>query len=182
MCDEENKMDDGLKELLNRVQGNSEKTDESVEAEEKTEKETKKKFVVKNLFGKKKSRKKDESDEKAHKAFKQLTDLNDDKTVTVNLRTIIGGDVLAGQWFRRQVRFLLFLVVLAILYVTNRYAYQQEIIENKKLTLRLEDRRLRAVVATSNLTDYTRRGRIVENLSDTTLKSSKVPFYYLQTD
>ena len=121
------------------------------------------------------------SDEKAKMAFERLTDIEDEESVSVNLRNIIGGDILAGRWFRRQLPFLMFLCVLAIFYVTNRYAYQKEIIENKRLTLLLEDRRLRAVVATSDLTEYTRRSNIERNLSDTTLKSSPAPFYYLPT-
>lgn len=121
------------------------------------------------------------SDEKAKMAFERLTDIEDEESVSVNLRNIIGGDILAGRWFRRQLPFLMFLCVLAIVYVTNRYAYQKEIIENKRLTLLLEDRRLRAVVATSDLTEFTRRSNIERNLSDTTLKSSPTPFYYLPT-
>jgi len=122
------------------------------------------------------------SDEKAKQAFEKLTGMDDEDAITVNFRTIIGGDVLAGRWFRRQLKFLLFLVGLAILYVSNRYACQRETIENIELTHKLEDRRLRAVVATSNLTEFTRRSNIQSKLQDSTLKSSPAPFYYLQTN
>ena len=158
---EQNMSEEGLDELLKRA------TAEVKEEEEKTtvtEEEKPKKIT---------------SDEKAHEAFEELT--SEEDSVSLSMRTIIGGDILAGRWFRRQLPFLMFLAVLAIFYVTNRYAYQQEIIENKRLTLLLEDRRLRAVVATSDLTEYTRRSNIEQQLSDTTLKSSPTPFYYLQT-
>lgn len=122
------------------------------------------------------------SDEKAKQAFEKLTGMDDEDAITVNFRTIIGGDVLAGRWFRRQLKFLLFLAGLAILYVSNRYACQRETIENIELTHKLEDRRLRAVVATSNLTEFTRRSNIQSKLQDSTLKSSPAPFYYLQTN
>ena len=155
--------EEGLDELLRRATG---------EEKEQEEKETVKELEQPDEIS---------SDEKAKKAFERLTDIEDEESVSVNLRNIIGGDILAGRWFRRQLPFLMFLCVLAIFYVTNRYAYQKEIIENKRLTLLLEDRRLRAVVATSDLTEYTRRSNIERHLSDTTLKSSPTPFYYLQT-
>lgn len=159
----QNMNDEGFDELLRRA------TEEEIDKEEN---ETVKLDEQEELIS---------SDEKAKKAFERLTDIEDEESVSVNLRNIIGGDILAGRWFRRQLPFLLFLGVLAIFYVTNRYAYQKEIIDNKRLTLLLEDRRLRAVVATSDLTEYTRRSNIERHLSDTTLKSSPAPFYYLQT-
>lgn len=154
--------EEGLDELLKRA------TAEEVKDEEEkitvTEEEKPKKIS---------------SEEKAHEAFEELT--SEEDSVSLSMRTIIGGDILAGRWFRHQLKFLMALAVLTIFYVTNRYSYQQEIIENKRLTLLLEDRRLRAIVATSDLTEYTRRSNIEQHLSDTTLKSSPTPFYYLQT-
>ena len=158
---EQNISEEGLDELLKRATAKVENEEEKTTV---TEEEKPKKIT---------------SDEKAHVAFEELT--KEEDSVSLSMRTIIGGDILAGRWFRRQLPFLMFLAVLAIFYVTNRYAYQQEIIENKRLTLLLEDRRLRAVVATSDLTEYTRRSNIERQLSDTTLKSSPTPFYYLQT-
>ena len=159
----EHNNEEELNELLKRA---TEEKEESAEDKVVTEEEAQQVYS---------------SDEKAKKAFERLTDIEDEESVSVNLRNIIGGDILAGRWFRRQLPFLMFLCLLAIVYVTNRYAYQKEIIENKRLTLLLEDRRLRAVVATSDLTEYTRRSNIEMHLSDTTLKSSPAPFYYLPT-
>lgn len=121
-------------------------------------------------------------EDKDNRTLRRLTGWDDDESISLNLKTVFGGDVLAGRWFRRHFFFLSFLVLLAIIYVTNRYAYQKEMIDNRKLILQLEDRRLRAVVATSNLTEYMRRSNISSQLSDTTIKSSPAPFYYLQTD
>ena len=111
-----------------------------------------------------------------------LTDLDEDESVPLNFRNIIGGDILVSSLVRRQLFYLLFLCILSIIYVTNRYAYQQDIIEQKRLTHSLEDRRLRAIVATSNLTEYTRRSNIEQHLTDTTIQSTSAPFYYLHTD
>ena len=183
MKDEENKIDGSMEELLKRAvstpsDDSSAKQREVGVGVSAKEQQTKKKL---NKTQSKNESEKPAKDERAKKAFKRLTGWDDDESVSVSLRTIIGGDILAGRWFREHLTFLLFLVFLAILYVTNRYAYQKEMIDNRKLTLALEDRRLRAVVATSNLTEYTRRSNISTQLTDSTLKSSATPFYYLQT-
>ena len=137
---------------------------------------------MRHLKIKEDKKKKQKDDEKADKKVGKFSELEDDDTVSISIRTIMGGDVLGGRWFRRQFPFLLLLVMMAILYVTNRYAYQKEIIENRKLTHQLEDRRLRAVVATSDLTEFTRRSNIIKTVSDTTLDSSPAPYYYLQAN
>ena len=114
---------------------------------------------------------------KAAKAIEQLAAEED--TVDISLTTIIGGDILATRWFKRQLFFVFVLAILSVLYITNRYAYQQEKIERKKLTQELEDHRKRAIVAECNLIDFCRRKNIEANLSDTTLRVSTEPCYYL---
>ena len=114
---------------------------------------------------------------KAAKAIEQLA--SEEDSVDISLTTIIGGDILASRWFKRQLFFVFVLAILSVLYITNRYAYQQEKIERKKLTQELEDRRKRAIVAECNLIEFCRRKNIEESLSDSTLRVSNEPFYYL---
>ena len=180
MKDEQNSLDQGMEELLRRAEHPMAASSDTKEGQlpKLDHKQTKKKQLPLSEQGAEKNA----VDEKAKKAFKRLTGWDDNESVNVSLRTIIGGDVLAGRWFRQHLTFLLFLVFLAILYVTNRYAYQKEMIDNRKLTLALEDRRLRSVVATSNLTEYTRRSNISVQLTDSTLQSSSKPFYYIQSN
>ena len=113
----------------------------------------------------------------AVQAIEQLA--SEEDSVDISLTTIIGGDILATRWFKRQLAFLFLLAILSVVYITNRYAYQQEKIERKKLTQTLEDRRKRAIVAECNLIDFCRRKNIEDNLRDTTLRISNEPCYYL---
>ena len=113
----------------------------------------------------------------AVQAIEQLA--SEEDSVDISLTTIIGGDILATRWFKRQLAFLFLLAILSVVYITNRYAYQQEKIERKKLTQTLEDRRKRAIVAECNLIDFCRRKNIEANLRDTTLRISNEPCYYL---
>ncbi len=113
----------------------------------------------------------------AVKAIEQLA--SEEDSVDISLTTIIGGDILATRWFKRQLFFVFVLTILSVLYISNRYAYQQEKIERKKLTHELEDRRKRAIVAECNLIEFCRRKNIESNLKDSTLRVSTEPCYYL---
>ena len=113
----------------------------------------------------------------AVQAIEQLA--SEEDSVDISLTTIIGGDILATRWFKRQLAFLFLLAILSVVYITNRYAYQQEKIERQKLTQPLEARRKRAIVAECNLIDCCRRKNIEANLRDTTLRISNEPCYYL---
>ena len=113
----------------------------------------------------------------AVQAIEQLA--SEEDSVDISLTSIIGGDILATRWFKRQLVFVFLLALLSVVYITNRYAYQQEKIERKKLTQTLEDRRKRAIVAECNLIEFCRRKNIEDNLRDTTLRVSNEPCYFL---
>lgn len=97
----------------------------------------------------------------------------------ISLRSIIGGDILGSKWLKRQFLYIALLGGLSLLYVTNRYSYQHELIEHERLKSRLEDRRKRALVANSELTFFMRNVNIEENLPDTTIAPTVDPFYYI---
>lgn len=46
-----------------------------------------------------------------------------------SLKNIIGGDILATDFFRRQTKLLVLIMVLILFYIHNRYACQQQMIE-----------------------------------------------------
>ena len=67
-----------------------------------------------------------------------------------SLKSILGGDILATDFFRRQTKLLVLIMVLIIFYIHNRYASQQQQIEIDKLKKELIDiaaRGLRIVLA-----------------------------------
>lgn len=121
----------------------------------------------------------DERDERAKKALRQLTDISEEGDPDMSLRTILGGDILAGRRFRRQLGYLLLLTCLAIVYVTNRYACQREEIRRDELADTLLDRKYKALTISGQLTEYSMRSRVEENLRDTTLRTSTRAAYYI---
>ena len=89
-------------------------------------------------------------------ALKELTSEEDDSVTedhkSVTLGTLLGGDILAGKWFRRNFFFLVMIVVMLVLYVGNRYRCQQEFIETRNLTDTLIDRKYKALTRSAILT------------------------------
>ena len=118
--------------------------------------------------------------QRMHRAFKQLVDEDDD--VDMSLRSWLGGDILGSRRFRRQIGYLLLLSVLAIIYVSNRYIYQREEIRHEDLNKQLVDRKFKALTISSELTEYSMRSSVEENLTDTTLQTSTRSSYYLPVD
>lgn len=79
-----------------------------------------------------------------------------------------------GQWFKRNLRFLLLLTAGMMLFVTNRYLAQQEMIEEQELREQLKEIRYRSLTRASELTLRTRQSYIEQKLrekGDSTLKA-----------
>ena len=96
----------------------------------------------------------------------------------MSLRQILGGDYLIGSFLRRQIWFILFLVVLTFLYITNRYASQQEILEEEALRKELVEKKNYALTQYAELTARTRQSsleRLLKTFGDSTLLSAKEP-------
>ncbi len=125
-------------------------------------------------------------EERARKAIRKFTEGDaDGERTNLSLRAILGGDILAGAWFRRQFVFIVMLVVFVIVYVSNRYASQQELIEIDNLQKQRIDEQYKAFTRSSELTERTRRSYIEEYLKtthDSTLQTATVPPYTLTVD
>ena len=74
------------------------------------------------------------------------------------------------------------LVAMTIVYVSNRYSCQQEMIQSKLLTDTLLDCRYKALTRSSELKERTRRSYIEKSLTDTTLQTSNTPSFNLPVD
>lgn len=125
-------------------------------------------------------------EEHARAALRKFTEVDTDPDrVNVSLRSILGGDILAGAWFRRQFLFILMLVAFVIVYVSNRYASQQELLEIDALQKQRIDEQYRALTRSSELMELTRRSSVENYLrttNDSTLQTATVPPYTLDVD
>ena len=83
----------------------------------------------------------------------------------MSIRSILGGDILANDFFKRQTRLLILIMILTVCYINNRYKSKQELIEIDKLKKDLVDIKYDALTRSSELMEKSRQSRIEEYIS-----------------
>ena len=99
------------------------------------------------------------------------------------LGKILGGDILTTQTMRRQIWLFLLITFFVVLYISNRYSCQQDLIEIDKLQKELQDAKYKALSTSSQLTEKSRESRVLELLqanNDSLLKIPSQPAYIIQ--
>lgn len=99
-----------------------------------------------------------------------------------SLKNIIGGDILATDFFHRQTKLLVLIMVLILFYIHNRYACQQQMIEIDKLKKELIDIKYDALTRSSELMEKSRQSRIEEYIAtkESDLQTSTNPPYLIK--
>ena len=94
-----------------------------------------------------------------------------------SLKNIIGGDILATDFFRRQTKLLVLIMVLILFYIHNRYACQID-----KLKKELIDIKYDALTRSSELMEKSRQSRIEEYIAtkESDLQTSTNPPYLIK--
>ena len=101
---------------------------------------------------------------------------------TLTLRRILGGDILTTSTIRHQIWLFLLIAFFMILYTSNRYSCQQDLIEIDNLTKELQDAKYRALSSSSQITEKSRESNILQmlqNNKDSVLKIAKQPPYII---
>lgn len=96
-----------------------------------------------------------------------------------SLRYFLGGDVLANDFFRRQTGLFILIIIYVLLYIGNRYAFQQEMREIEQLKRTLTDIQYKALTRSSELSNKSRQSRIedyVKEWNSELQTSTKPPF------
>ena len=102
----------------------------------------------------------------------------------MSIRSILGGDILANDFFKRQTSLLILIMILTILYIDNRYSSQQELIEIDHLKKELIDIKYDALTRSSELMEKSRQSRIEEYIStgESPLETATNRPYLIQKD
>ncbi len=99
---------------------------------------------------------------------------------TLSLRKILGGDILNTALIRRQIWLFILIAFFMVIYVSNRYSCQRDILEIDRLQGQLQDAKYKALSSTSELTEKSRESnvlRALKNNKDSLLKMpSQAPF------
>lgn len=114
------------------------------------------------------------------KALKKFAAEDDEAPVNFTWRSVLGGEILAGGWLRKQFGMIVLITVCTIVYISNRYSCQQEMITAGDLVDTLLDRKYKALTCSSELLEKTLRSNVEEGLADSTIQTSTTPHYSIK--
>ncbi|MGN1228360.1 MAG: FtsL-like putative cell division protein [Prevotella sp.] len=111
-----------------------------------------------------------------------VSEEDNNPTTQLSLRTILGGDILNAELFRRQLWLIVIAVVFIIVYVASRYQCQQDMIKIANMEAELKDAKYRALSISSKLTERCRESHVLQLLKanhDSLLQVSDQPPYII---
>ena len=100
----------------------------------------------------------------------------------LNLRTILGGDLLSTDIVRSQIWLFLMIVGFTIFYVAFRYQCQQDMLTIDRMENELKDAKFKALSSSSTLTEKCRESRVLDILKqnkDSLLHQADQPPYII---
>ena len=103
-------------------------------------------------------------------------------STSFTLRKILGGDILTAQIIRKQIWLFMLIVVFIIIYISNRYSIQKDLIELDQLQKELQDTKYRALSTSSQITEKSRESNVLDMLKhskDSTLHIATQPPYII---
>ena len=113
---------------------------------------------------------------------KQAIEEEESGSSNFTLRKILGGDILTTQIIRRQIWLVILVVFFIIIYISNRYSIQNDIIELDKLQTELQETKYKALSASSQITEKSRESNALGMLKtnkDSTLHIASQPPYII---
>ena len=119
----------------------------------------------------------------AMEAMRKFTDENEEDSDEFSLKAIIGGDFLMSKFVIRQILFVVFLVMLAIIYTGNRYDSQKDAIVIDSLRTELQSVKYNVLTQSSELMNMIRQSNVEERLKhtkDSLLHNSSTPPFLIK--
>lgn len=105
-----------------------------------------------------------------------------EKVKKLSLKNIFLGDFLIHDFLSRQALLLVLIIIYTVIYISNRYSYQQEMLEIDRLKTKLTDIKYDALTRSSELAERTRQSKIEEYVSEkhSNLQTSTSPPYVIK--
>lgn len=133
---------------------------------------------------KEKDKKKEANEEMTLKTVLKNKAREDEEPLSANftLYKILGGDILTARLIRSQIWLIMLVVFFVIVYISNRYSVQQQLLEIDVHNKELKDAKYKALSSSSELTERCRESRVLEMLrhnKDSILKMPSQPPYII---
>lgn len=103
-------------------------------------------------------------------------------SASLTLRKILGGDFLTAAVIRKQIGLIILIAAFVMVYVSNRYSCQQDLLEIEELKEKIKDAKYKALASTSELTEMCRESNVLDmlrNNADSVLQIPTQPPYII---
>ncbi len=87
----------------------------------------------------------------------------------------LGGDIFSKETVVRQLPFILYVVLLLMLYISNTYLAEDMRLDIKRKTRILENKKVESVSLNAEITRITKQSELVKALKNKGIKESVVP-------
>ena len=117
-----------------------------------------------------------------HAIREQAREDEQEQSRNFTLRKILGGDFLTARMIRQQIGLILLIVFFIIIYISNRYSCDKDLIEIDRLNKELLDAKFRALSSSSEITERCRESNVLQmlkNNKDSILKIPSQPPYII---
>lgn len=104
------------------------------------------------------------------------------QSASFTLRRILGGEFLTAKMLRRQIWLILIIAAFTLVYVSNRYSCQKDMLEINELNDKLKDAKYKALATSSELTEMCRESNVLQmlqNNKDSVLHIATQPPYII---
>lgn len=126
------------------------------------------------------------TDESLPSKFERFTRRDEiDHKKKISLKDVLGGEILTRSTFRKQFGLIAMCVFYIIVYITNRYQAQQELIEIQDLKEELQKVKYYSLTRSGEYTIKSRQSQIEEMLKqtpDSMLGTSQEPPFIIRTN
>ena len=94
---------------------------------------------------------------------------------------VFGGSVLTENFFLKNMRFIIVIVLIMLLFIGHRYTVLQQMSEIERLEQELKDAKYESLTISSRLTEAGRQGEIERRVEEAglELKVTNEPVYYI---
>ena len=84
----------------------------------------------------------------------------------ITLKDVASGEALGREWLQRQIPFILFLVMIALFYINNRFTYEAQLRDIDRLKKELIDAKYESLTVSEELMQMSRQSYVIDTLRE----------------
>ena len=84
----------------------------------------------------------------------------------ITLKDVASGEALGREWLQRQIPVILFLVMIALFYINNRFTYEAQLRDIDRLKKELIDAKYESLTVSEELMQMSRQSYVIDKLRE----------------